>query len=361
MEHMDVEDGSDVVGGTLDDECTVASPPLLPEEASSAMAIELGEGLGASAPGDDDGDPHGERVASLETEHVPVPGEQLDEGDADEDAQGAAAAWLEALPEPLQPKALSVKARRKFCGVEKGPVMSGDGKVIENMTLRILKSVKVAVEDLHLASNEAAHESCGLIDDQEGRAFVATDLMGVEIVRGDAVNESRKIGEQIDELLRGEKARDKAIRSGIRSRKAKARKKPDAEAKLLALDEEQRRKRAEHWDAPITTINLPDPNSLIKVESVRRPPPPKPEPTESQLCAAVTAVEEAAEVASCDLVAAQRLMERADAVGAELNQERMVAATAGWKLDDEAYVKNSGGVVQSSPPRGTVRRRSTRS
>jgi hypothetical protein len=82
--------------------------------------------------------------------HVPVPGEQLDEGDADEDAQGAAAAWLEALPEPLQPKALSVKARRKFCGVEKGPVMSGDGKVIENMTLRILKSVKVAVEDLNL-------------------------------------------------------------------------------------------------------------------------------------------------------------------------------------------------------------------
>ena len=68
MEHMDVEDGSDVVGGTLDDECTVASPPLLPEEASSAMAIELGEGLGASAPGDDDGNPHGERVASLETE-----------------------------------------------------------------------------------------------------------------------------------------------------------------------------------------------------------------------------------------------------------------------------------------------------
>ena len=55
MEHMDVEDGSDGVGGTLDDECTVASPPLLPEEASSAMAIELGEGLGASAPGDDDG------------------------------------------------------------------------------------------------------------------------------------------------------------------------------------------------------------------------------------------------------------------------------------------------------------------
>ena len=35
-------------------------------------------------------------------------------------------------------------------------------------------------------------------------------------------------------------------------------------------------------------------------------------------------------------------MERADAVGAELNQERMVAATAGWKLDDEAYEELRG-------------------
>eukprot|EP00966_Prymnesium_polylepis_P020727 476994-Prymnesium_polylepis.1 len=124
--------------------------------------------------------------------------------------------------------------------------------------------------------------------------------MGVEIVRGKAANESRKIGEQIDELLRGEKAKDKAIRSGIRSRKAKARKKPDAEAKLRALDDEQRRKRAEHWDAPIV-LDLPDPRSVIKVERVRPPPPPKQEPTESQLRAAVTAAEEAAEIAASDL------------------------------------------------------------
>ena len=199
--------------------------------------------------------------------------------------------------------------------------------------------MRVGVEALNLASNEAAHESCWLIDDQEGRAFLATDLLGVEIVRGKGANESRKIGEQIDELLRAEKARDKAIRSGIRSRKAKARKKPEtAEKKLLELDEEQRRKRAEHWDAPIT-LNLPDPESIIKVERVRPPPPPKPEPTESQLRAAVTAAEEAAEVAACDLVAARRLMERSDAARAELHEERLLAATVGWKLDDEAYAE----------------------
>ena len=96
---------------------------------------------------------------------------------ADDDEEGTAAAWLVALPEPLQPRALSMKARKKFCGIESGPVMSGDGKVTENLTLRILKSARVGVEDLKLASNEAVHESCGLLDDQEGRAFVAADLM----------------------------------------------------------------------------------------------------------------------------------------------------------------------------------------
>ena len=59
----------------------------------------------------------------------------------DEEEEGAAAAWLAGLPEPLQPSALSMKARKKFTGVEKGPVMSGDGVVVKDMTLRILKSV----------------------------------------------------------------------------------------------------------------------------------------------------------------------------------------------------------------------------
>ena len=238
--------------------------------------------------------------------------------------------------------------------------MSGDGVVVKDMTLRILKSVRVGVEALNLASNEAAHESCGLIDDQEGRAFLATDLLGVEIVRGKGANESRKIGEQIDELLRAEKARDKAIRSGIRSRKAKARKKPEtAEKKLLELDEEQRRKRAQHWDAPIT-LNLPDPESIIKVERVRPPPPPKPEPTESQLRAAVTAAEEAAEVAACDLVAARRLMERSDAARAELHEERLCSLPLSAGSWTTRRMRNSSRVAQNSKLHGTGRRRSTR-
>ena len=321
----------------LEDDRTSASPPSPPEESSVAMASEAIEGLEAGAGRDDHGDPQGGRVVSVEAKPGPSTTANPGEDAADDDEEGAAAAWLAALPEPLQPRALSMTARKKFCGVESGPVMSGNGKVVEYLTLRILKSVKLGVEDLKLASNEAAHASCGLIDDQEGRAFVATDLMGVEIVRGDAANESRKIGEQIDDLLRAEKAKDKSIRSGIRSRKAKARKKPDAEAKLLALDEEQRRKRAEHWDAPIQ-LNLPDPVSKIKVERVRPPPPPKPEPTESQcLRAAVTAAEEAAEVADCDLVAARRMMERADAIRQEIHAERLASAVGGWKLDDEAY------------------------
>ena len=341
MEQMDVEDGSDVIGAGLEDDRTSASAASLPEESSAAVASEEMERPAASAQRDDQGDPHGERVADVEAKPGPSAADNPGEDAADDDEEGAAAAWLAALPEPLQPTALSMKARKKFCGVESGPVMSGDGKVTENLTLRILKSVRVGVEDLKLASNEAVHARCGLLDDQEGRAFVAADLMGVEIVRGKAANESCKIGEQIDELLRGEKARDKAIRSGIRSRKAKARKKPDAETKLLALDEEQRRKRAEHWDAPVV-LDLPDPASVIKVDRVRPPPPPKPDPTESQLRAAVTAAEEAAEAAACDLVAARRLMERSEAVRGELHEERMLAATVGWKLEDEEYEELEG-------------------
>jgi hypothetical protein len=164
MEPMDVEDGSDVVGADLEDDRTSASPPSPPEESSAAMASDATEGPEALRERDDGGDPRGERVADDEANPGPSLAANTGEDAADDEEEGAAAAWLAALPEPLQPRALSMTARKKFCGVESGPVMSGDGKVVESLTLRILKSVKVGVEALHLASNEAVHESCGLFD-----------------------------------------------------------------------------------------------------------------------------------------------------------------------------------------------------
>ena len=128
------------------------------------MAFESTDHTEPSAQRDDHGDPRGVRVADDEANPGPSPAANTGEDAADDDEEGAAAAWLAALPEPLQPRALSMTARKKFCGVESGPVMSGDGKVVESLTLRILKSVKVGVEALHLASNEAVHESCGLFD-----------------------------------------------------------------------------------------------------------------------------------------------------------------------------------------------------
>ena len=164
MEPMDVEDGSDVVGADLEDDRTSASPPSPPEESSAAMASDATEGPEALRERDDGGDPRGERVADDEANPGPSLAANTGEDAADDEEEGAAAAWLAALPEPLQPRALSMTARKKFCSVESGPVMSGDGKVVESLTLRILKSVKVGVEALHLASNEAVHESCGLFD-----------------------------------------------------------------------------------------------------------------------------------------------------------------------------------------------------
>jgi hypothetical protein len=207
----------------------------------------------------------------------PNPKKLINQEVTQEDEQGAASAWLAGLPEPLQPKALEGRLRKMVTGVSNGPVVSGDGNAVTEMSLRVLKSIKAVVEPLNLKTNAAVHEACGLLDDQEGRAFLAGDLMGVEIVRGTGLNESRKLGEQIDELLRNEKSRDATIRSGIWARKSKARGKEGGEAKLLKLDEELIRKRAEHWDAPLT-LNLPDATAPIKKERERPPKVPQPPP-----------------------------------------------------------------------------------
>ena len=48
-------------------------------------------------------------------------------------------------------------------------------------TLKIIKQVTAL---LNLKTNAAVHEACGGLNDQEGRVFLAADLMGVELVRG---------------------------------------------------------------------------------------------------------------------------------------------------------------------------------
>eukprot|EP00966_Prymnesium_polylepis_P121391 2805602-Prymnesium_polylepis.1 len=105
---------------------------------------------------------------------------------------GAAAECLSALPELLQPKALTEKALKMFTGAEKGAVKSGDGAALEQLSLRVLKSIHAAIKALNLVTNADVRACCGLLDDQEARAFLAADLMGIELVRGSLANESRK-------------------------------------------------------------------------------------------------------------------------------------------------------------------------
>jgi hypothetical protein len=92
MEPMDVEEGSDVIGADGKDDRTSASPPSPPEVSSAAMASEAMEGLEASAGQDDHGDPHRERVASVEAKPGPSTTANPGEDAADEEEEGAAAA-----------------------------------------------------------------------------------------------------------------------------------------------------------------------------------------------------------------------------------------------------------------------------
>ena len=52
-----------------------------------------------------------------------------------------------------------------FTGVARGPILSGDGKVLERFSLRVLKSIAAGIQPLNLKANAAVHESCGLLDD----------------------------------------------------------------------------------------------------------------------------------------------------------------------------------------------------
>ena len=59
----------------------------------------------------------------------------------------------------------------------------------------------------NLKTNAAVRAACGCLDDQEGRAFIAADLLGIELARNQNEegnsrrNDARRLGEEIDEKL----------------------------------------------------------------------------------------------------------------------------------------------------------------
>ena len=157
----------------------------------------------------------------------------------------------------------------------------------------------------------------------------------------EAPTEGHKVGQQIDDILSDAKKQVERLKGAARKRKTDARKKglgaAELAGKLRSIDE----KLAADLSAYARTlVDIELPKGVVEVKRERPPPPlPTPVDTESRLRAAVQAAEDAAAIADCDLIATRRVMERADALRAELHKERVANATNGWKLDDEAYAE----------------------
>ena len=231
---------------------------------------------------------------------------------------------------------------KMITGVEDGPVASGYGGTVEKLNIQDLRDIRDAADKLQVGKNPAVQAACGSLDDQEGRGWLGADRLGVTLVHTyKAPTEGHKIGQQIDDLLAAAKVHVDRLKGAARKRKTDARKKglgaEELAGKLTTIDEKLARDLHGYARKPVD-IELPKGAVEVKRE---RPSPrlPTPSDTEKRLRDAVRAAEDAAAVADCDLVAARRVMERADAVRAELQEERVANATGGWKLEDEAYTE----------------------
>lgn len=182
----------------------------------------------------------------------------------------------EDLPGPMAADELIKRFKLMVLGVTNGPVPSGVTEIVSEISLGALKAISKAVASFNLAHNADVHRCCSLLDDQEGRAFLAADLRGVELLRVEA----RGVGEQIDDKLRGFKADDMRLRGAARTARSKARRKPDtADERIAAIDAKLVADRAA-LRATAASLELPDaPISTTRAK-------PKVELTEEQVLVA---------------------------------------------------------------------------
>ena len=208
------------------------------------------------------------------------------------------------------------------------------------LNIQDCRDIRDAVANLKIGKNAAVREACGDLDDQEGRGWLGADTLGVTLVHTyEAPTEAHRVGTQIDNVLTAAKAHVDRLKGAARKRKTDQRKKElvaeELAVKLTAIDEKLAR---DLLDYSRTPVDVELPQGVVEVKRERPvPPPPAPADTEDRLRAAVRAAEAAAEIADCDLVAARRTMEKADALRKALHEERLATATGAWALDDEAY------------------------
>ena len=175
--------------------------------------------------------------------------------------------------------------------VTNGPRPSGDGETVNALNMGNLKTIKQSVATYNLKTNKAVKAACISLDDQEGRAFLAADLMSIELVRdldekgNSRCNEARVLGEEIDEMLQGHDKAWEQLGAKARQAKKRAREKLEGvelEDKIAAIEKALVADRAALSVKPITFTRLPDPDAKVVPTRVReRPPPPPPAPPRS--------------------------------------------------------------------------------
>jgi hypothetical protein len=262
-----------------------------------------------------------------------------------EDGEGVTSSSSEPLPTSsgqIGVPILTERLTKMVTDVKDGPVASGDGRAVDQLNIQDCRDIRDAADKLKISNNPAVKAACGSLDDQEGRGWLGADLLGVTLLHSyEAPTEGHKVGQQIDDIMSDAKKQVERLKGAARKRKTDARKKglgaAELAGKLRSIDE----KLAADLSAYARTlVDIELPKGVVEVKRERPPPPlPTPVDTESRLRAAVQAAEDAAAIADCDLIATRRVMERADALRAELHKERVANATNGWKLDDEAYAE----------------------
>ena len=348
MEPMDLEE--DAVGISVADnpERSPAIPTERPEDVAAAHPAGASAACASSAEMHVDEAPPDPRRGAL----CAPPADTLDDSPGFEDMckphVGVTAEVNQAAAEPimvLRKEALVVRLRKMVIGVSNGPVPSGEGAAVASLTLGDLKLVKQVVATLNLKTNADVHAACGCLDDQEGRAFLAADLIGIQLVRGlsqvgnSRGNEARRLGEEIDERLAAHEAALDKLGSTARQKKSRARKAEGADDKVAAIDVKLASDKAALAAAVVVLERLPD--AKVKIE-VKRERPPKPAPvaplqTHSQRRTKVVKAEEAAARADALEDAARRRYEKAKAATAKVGKKRLEQSMGGWRLDDEAY------------------------
>ena len=160
-----------------------------------------------------------------------------------------------------------------------------------------LHDLNNAVVSLKIISNAAVQRCCGVLDEREGRGFLAAELLGAELIHGSvAPTEGHEVGKQVEILLSEAKEADERLRAAAKTRRAKARDKArtgtieeeDFQEKLVDSDVKFKADRAALWSR-LVKIELPKGKVKVERERPAKEEPPTPPSLDKQFAVAAEA------------------------------------------------------------------------